>query len=101
MRTTDRVVRNTVSVEVRKSVIPPLRARNFTRESVWPRFGAKLTGSALNAGVGLEAYVFVARASSDRRIAEANARRALDLMVVSFGRDDCLEHLRPGPTGAV
>jgi len=101
MRTTDRVVRNTVSVEVRKSVIPPLRARNFTRGSVWPRFGAKLTGSVLNAGVGLEAYVFVAKASSDRRIAEASVRRALDLMVVSFGRDDCLEHLRPGPTGAV
>jgi hypothetical protein len=48
-------VRKTVSVEVRNRVRPALRARNFTRGSVWPRFGAKLKGSAFRAGLALAA----------------------------------------------
>src|SRR5262245_58099126 len=91
MRTADRVVRKTVSVEVRKRVRPVLRARNFTRGSVWPMFGAKVNGNAFKAWLAPAACACATPPSIDSRIAEASARRALDLMVVSFGRDGGVE----------
>jgi len=51
MRTAVRPVESTVSVEVRNTEIPRVRARNFTRASVWPRFGSKLKGSDRYASV--------------------------------------------------
>ena len=35
--------------------MPRLRAMNFTRGSVWPRFGSKLSGSAGKVALPLEA----------------------------------------------
>src|SRR5712664_2986575 len=51
MRTAVRPVESTVSVAVRNTVNPRVRARNFTRASLWPRFGSKLKGSDRYASV--------------------------------------------------
>src|SRR5262245_18986916 len=51
-----RAVRSTVSVEVRNTVMPGVRARNFTRGSVWPRLGSKLSGRLRNAGPAAAAW---------------------------------------------
>src|SRR2546425_11789493 len=51
MRTAVRPVESTVSVAVRNTVSPRVRARNFTRASLCPRFGSKLEGSDRYASV--------------------------------------------------
>src|SRR5438128_2607382 len=69
MRTAVRPVESTVSVAVRNTVIPRVRARNFTRAALWPRFGSKLKGSDRYASVSRAWVAWSAGAAPDGRVA--------------------------------
>src|SRR5947208_12618457 len=68
MRTALRPVESTVSVAVRNTVIPRVRARNFTRASLWPMFGSKLKGSDRYASVSWAWVAWSAEAAPDGRL---------------------------------
>src|SRR5258708_4936946 len=78
MRSAVRPVESTVSVAVRNTEIPRVRARNFTRASVWPRFGSKLKGSDRYASVSRAWVIWSAWAAPD--IVTARNTRRLDAL---------------------
>src|SRR3989441_9750963 len=69
MRTAVRPVESTVSVAVRNTVSPRVRARNFTRASLCPRFGSKLKESDRYASVSQAWVAWSAGAAPDGRLA--------------------------------
>src|SRR2546426_6500939 len=69
MRTAVRPVESTVSVAVRNTVSPRVRARNFTRASLCPRFGSKLKESDRYASVSRAWVAWSAGAAPDGRLA--------------------------------
>src|SRR5712664_1773864 len=74
MRTAARPVESTVSVAVRNTVNPRVRARNFTRASLWPRFGSKLKGSDRYASVSRAWVGWSAGAAPDGRTVRNTTR---------------------------
>src|SRR3989442_6320320 len=69
MRTAVRPVESTVSVAVRNTVSPRVRARNFTRASLCPRFGSKLKERDRYASVSRAWVAWSAGAAPDGRLA--------------------------------